>query len=150
MIVNYRHWNIRMGSVGTVVRGLRKLLVIILNGFRLSVLLRKEQFNLVLLLVLLNKKQMNCSGFVCSVIIIRWLILGFGFALAKTESNWYLPILLVLFWFCSPALAYLWSFNFFWWIIGNSYVDSSIWLIFQCLLWIALLCWVFVICMSVM
>ena len=95
------------GLVGTVVRGLRKILVIIVNWFWLLVLLHKEHFDLVLLFILLNKNQMNCSGFICSVIIIRWLALVLVLVLLfkKTESNWFLPSLLVLFRFCSPALV---------------------------------------------
>ena len=85
------------GSVGTVVRGVQKLLVNILNLFWLSVLLIKGQFDLVLLLVFLNKNQMNCSGFICSVITIRWLVLVTVLLLKK--SNWtdFCPF----YWFCS-------------------------------------------------
>ena len=71
------------GLVGTVVRGLQKLLVIIVIWFWLS--------------VLLNKNQMNCSGFICSVIIIRWLVLVLVLLFKKLNQTSFCPF----YWFCS-------------------------------------------------
>ena len=90
IIVNYRYWNIRMAISGYSDEGVRK---IIDHYFKLVLVSGSASQRSIRFLVFLNKKPMNCSGFICFVIIIRWLVLLFQ----KPNRTGFCPF----YWFCS-------------------------------------------------